>query len=79
MYMHMSVLQWNFVSDDPMSQHIIRFMEVFVRTFCFYLILPIIMASQGYLYFSQEEGNSASGLKESIAKMTAAQSKLKRR
>jgi uncharacterized membrane protein SpoIIM required for sporulation len=79
MYMHLSVLQWNFVSDDPMSQHIIRFMEVFVRTFCFYLILPMIMASQGFLYFSQEEGHSASGLKESIAKMTTAQSKLKRK
>ncbi|HTF21816.1 MAG TPA: stage II sporulation protein M [Chryseolinea sp.] len=79
LYMHLSVLKWNFVSNDSTSQQIIDFLNVFVRTFSFYLILPAIGASMAYLCFSQEEANSASGLKETIVKMTVKRPKTNNR
>lgn len=79
LYMHMSVLQWNFVSDDPTSQHVVAFLKLFIRTLSLYLIVPILGASQAYFYYSQEEGNSASGLKESITKLAMKRSKTNKR
>lgn len=75
LYIHMSVLQWNFVSTDRSSQQVIHFLELFVKTFSFYLVLPLIAASLSYLYFSQEEVSSATYLKESIGKMVTRRSK----
>jgi uncharacterized membrane protein SpoIIM required for sporulation len=79
LYIHMSVLQWNFVARDTSSQHVVHFLEIFIRTFAFYLILPIIASSFSYLYFSQQEASNAKSLKESIAKMISERSKFERR
>ena len=78
LYMHTSVIEWNFVSTDVWSQRIIHFVEMFIKIFSFYLLLPVIAASFSYLYFSQEEVFSATHLKESISKMGARLSKSKR-
>src|SRR5688572_1957546 len=79
LYIHMSVIQWNFVARDASSQQVIRFLEIFIRTFALYLILPVIASSFSYLYFSQQEANNATSLKESIAKMISERSKFERR
>ncbi len=79
LYIHMNMLEWNFVKTDPSSQQIIHFLELFVKTFSFYLVLPLIAVSLSYLYFSQEEVGSASHLKESIAKMVTRRSKISKR
>jgi uncharacterized membrane protein SpoIIM required for sporulation len=79
LYMHMNVIEWNFVVDDPWSKNAIHFVELFIKTFSFYLILPLICASMAYMYFSQEEVVSATSLKESIAKMGMRSSKSQRR
>jgi len=74
-YIQMSVLKWNFVSQDPLSIQIVRCIELFLKTFSFYLVVPIVAAGIAYLYFSQEEATNAGHLKESIAKMGAKPSK----
>lgn len=75
LYMHMNVLEWNFVSTDPWSQKAIHFIETFLKQFSFYLVLPMITASMAYLYFSQEEATTARNLKETIKKMSERTSK----
>lgn len=79
LYIHMSVIKWNFVATDEWSQKAIHFVELFIRAFSFYLTLPLIAASLAYLYFSQEEVDGAAHLKESISKMESRVSKNKRR
>jgi uncharacterized membrane protein SpoIIM required for sporulation len=79
LYMHTSILQWNFVARDPSSQQVIHFFELFLRLLAFYLILPVIAGSFCYFYFSQEEAGTAKSLKESIAKMISQHSKTNRR
>ncbi|HEY0655517.1 MAG TPA: stage II sporulation protein M [Chryseosolibacter sp.] len=79
LYMHMNVIEWNFVADDPVSKNAIHFVEIFIKVFSFYLVLPLICASLSYLYFSQEEVVSASSLKDAILKMGMRGSKGTRR
>lgn len=69
LYMHLTFLQWNFVTTDIWAQKAVRFLEIFTRTFAFYLVLPIMSSAMAYLYFSQEEVATAANLKETIAKM----------
>lgn len=78
LYMHISVLQWNFLADDIWSQKVIYFLELFIKTFSFYLVLPVAVASFTFLYYSQDEVLTASSLKESIAKMGTRHSKNKK-
>jgi uncharacterized membrane protein SpoIIM required for sporulation len=78
-YIHMNVIEWNFVADDPWSKNLIHFLEIFIKTFSFYLIVPLVCASLSYLYFSQEEIVSANSLKEAIARMGTRASKINRR
>ena len=79
LYMNTTVLQWNFVTEDPTSQLFFEYIDLFLRVLSFYLLLPILAASQAYLYFSQEEANSATGLRESIVNLTSKRSKSGRR
>jgi uncharacterized membrane protein SpoIIM required for sporulation len=79
LYMHTSILQWNFVAKDPSSQQVIQFFELFLRLLAFYLILPVLAGSFSYFYFSQEEAGTAKSLKETIAKMISQHSKTNRR
>jgi uncharacterized membrane protein SpoIIM required for sporulation len=79
LYMHMNVIEWNFVADDPWSKNAIHFVELFIKIFSFYLVLPLICVSMGYMYFSQEEVVSATSLKDSIGKMGMKASKHNRR
>ncbi|MEO8473611.1 MAG: stage II sporulation protein M [Chryseolinea sp.] len=65
-WMYTSILQWNFAETDTWSNDIIRFLEVFIKTCLFYMILPVMAACTGYLYFTLEEINTANCLKESI-------------
>ena len=68
-YMHLTVLQWNFVTTDAWAQKTFHFLEIFIRTFTFYLVLPLTSVGMSYLYFSQEEVATAANLKEAVAKM----------
>ena len=78
-YFYTSILQWNFAETDVWSKNIIHFVELFTKTFSFYLILPILTATTAYLYFTLEEIRTASHLKESIEKIGAHGSKNPRR
>jgi uncharacterized membrane protein SpoIIM required for sporulation len=68
-YIYTSILKWNFAETDLWAKGVFRFIEQFIKTFSFYLILPILAASTAYLYYTLEEIASASNLKESIAKI----------
>lgn len=68
-YVHLTVVRWNFVPTDQTAVILIRFLELFLKVFSFYMVLPIITASISYLYFSQVEVSNAATLKESIAKI----------
>lgn len=65
-YMYTSILQWNFADSDVWSKGIIHFIELFIKTFAFNLIIPILAASAAYLYFSLKEIADAEHLKKSI-------------
>ncbi len=79
LYIHMNIIEWNFAPTDIWAKKVIRFFELFVQTFSFYLVLPILAASLSYLYFSQEEVNNAAHLKESISKLGVRMTKGKKR
>jgi len=78
-YIHTSILRWNFVATDLWSQKTIQFVESFIKTFSFHLILPLLVASLSYVYFSQSEAMTATNLKELISKIGARDSKANRR
>jgi uncharacterized membrane protein SpoIIM required for sporulation len=79
LYMHISILKWNITSDEMIAQKIIHFIEIFIKVFLFYLILPLTMSSLSFLYFSQKEVLSAAGLKEAIQNMKLRFSKTSKR
>jgi uncharacterized membrane protein SpoIIM required for sporulation len=66
-YMYTSILQWNFADTDVWSKGIIHFIELFIKTFAFNLIIPILTACAAYQYFSLKETADAEHLKKSIA------------
>ncbi len=66
-YMYTSILQWNFADTDVWSKGIIHFIELFIKTFAFNLIVPILTACAAYQYFSLKETADAEHLKKSIA------------
>lgn len=68
-YMYTSVLQWNFAETDEWAKSIVHFVELFVKLFAFNLVIPILAASAGYLYFSLTEISTATHLKRSIAQV----------
>lgn len=69
LYIHTSVLQWNFLESEEWAKKTVQFIEAFAKIFSLYLLLPLISASLSYLYFSQYEVASAAALKETIARM----------
>jgi uncharacterized membrane protein SpoIIM required for sporulation len=79
LYIHMNVLQWNFVASDAWSQAVIRLIQLFVKILPFYLVLPMFAASLSYLYYSQVEVVTATNLKESISNVGKQPSKLSER
>jgi uncharacterized membrane protein SpoIIM required for sporulation len=79
LYTHLTILQWNFLTTDTWSLKIVRFFELFARIASFYLVLPLFAASFAYLYFSQDEVDSAETLKSAIAKMSTRTSRIPRR
>jgi len=74
-YMYTTILKWNFAQTDVWSKNIVHFIELFIKTFSFYLVLPILTSCIAYLYFTLEEVSSASHLKESITRMGSRLSK----
>jgi uncharacterized membrane protein SpoIIM required for sporulation len=78
-YMNTTILQWNFAKSDEWAQGIIRFVEIFVKTFGFNLILPVLVASSAYLYFSLTEILTADNLKKAITLIGMTESKNKYR
>ena len=69
LYMYASILKWNFAQSDEWATHVIRFLEIFIKSFSFYLVLPMLAAGASYLYFNLKEIISAHYLKESIAQL----------
>lgn len=66
-YMYTSVLKWNFAETDLWAKHIVHFVELFIKIFAFNLILPILVASAAYMYFSLLEVLTADHLRHAIA------------
>jgi len=77
-YMYTEAVRWNFAASDVWATNSIRFLEVFIKTFSFYLVVPILAASTAYLYFTLEEIESATSLKASIARVGTRVSRSKR-
>lgn len=67
--MYTSILQWNFALTDTWSQTVLKFIEIFIKVCSFNLIIPILAAGTGYLYFTLQEINTATHLKEAIARI----------
>ncbi|SKC46549.1 stage II sporulation protein M [Ohtaekwangia koreensis] len=78
-YMYTTILQWNFAETDVWSRGIVHFIELFIKTFAFNLIIPILAASVVYLYFSLKETDSAESLKKAIAMVGSKFSKTSKR
>ena len=66
--MYTSVLRWNFALTDTWGQAAVKFIETFIKICSFNLIIPILAAGTGYLYFTLLEINTATYLKEAIAR-----------
>lgn len=64
-----SVLKWNFALTDTWGQAALKFIEIFIKVCSFNLIIPILAAGTGYLYFTLQEINTATHLKEAIARI----------
>jgi uncharacterized membrane protein SpoIIM required for sporulation len=78
LYIHITVVKWNFLSASTWSQRCIEFLEIFVKMVSFYMVLTIGIISLSLLYFSQKEAVTATSLKSSIAKIGTRLSNSKR-
>jgi uncharacterized membrane protein SpoIIM required for sporulation len=67
LYFNTEILQWNFAKTDVWSQNLLKFIDIFLRTFAFNLVLPLMAASAAVNYFSLKEISTAEHLKKSIA------------
>lgn len=67
--MYSDFLQWNFALSDTWGQMALRYIQTFIKICAFNLILPILAAGTGYLYFTLQEINTAAHLKEAIARI----------
>lgn len=67
--MYTSILQWNFALTDTWGQTVLKFIEIFIKVCSFNFIIPILAAGTGYLYFTLQEINTATHLKEAIARI----------
>jgi hypothetical protein len=67
--MYTSILQWNFALTDTWGHVAIKFIETFIKVYSFNLILPILAVGTGYLYFTLSEINTATHLKQAIARI----------
>jgi len=67
--MYTSILQWNFALTDTWGQLAIKFIETFIKVYSFNLIIPILAVGTGYLYFTLLEINTATHLKQAIARI----------
>jgi hypothetical protein len=79
LYMHVSVVQWNFLQTEEWAKNVIHFIEAFAKVFSLYLIFPLIASCISYLYFSQSEVHSAAALRDSIARMGTRNHKMNKR
>jgi uncharacterized membrane protein SpoIIM required for sporulation len=66
-YLYTEVIQWSVAESDSWIHSVAFFLETLVKIVGFNLLLPIIIASAGFLYFSLVEVSSATHLKRSIA------------
>jgi len=66
-YMYTSVLQWNFAETDQWAKSAVHFVELFIKIFAFNLVIPILVASAAYMYYSLTEILTADHLKQAIA------------
>lgn len=78
-YAYSSFLQWNFGEADTWAKAVIAYIETFIKMFSFNLIIPILAAGTGYLYFTLEEINGATHLKEAIARIGMRSQKYQKR
>lgn len=78
-YTYSSFLQWNFGEADTWAKAVIAYLETFIKMFSFNLIIPILAAGTGYLYFTLEEINGAAHLKEAIARIGVRSQKYQKR
>jgi uncharacterized membrane protein SpoIIM required for sporulation len=66
-YMYTTILQWNFAETDAWAKNVVTYVELFIKIFAFNLVIPILVASAAYMYFSLAEVLTADHLKRSIA------------
>lgn len=66
LYFNMTILSWNFGQDDKWAKPLIQFIQSFIKTFGFYLTVPILAASSSLFLYSMKEITSAEYLKNAI-------------
>lgn len=66
--MYSEILKWN-LGSETWVETVIGSVETFIKIFSFNLLLPVFAAGTGILYFSLEEINSATSLKNAIARV----------
>ncbi len=74
-YLYTTIFKWNFAPTDVWSGRIVHFIELYIKTLAFDMILPILAVSAAYLYFSLNELLSADHLLRSIALVRSKYSK----
>jgi uncharacterized membrane protein SpoIIM required for sporulation len=79
LYVYTNILQWNFARTDEWVYTVIQFIESLVRITAFNMIIPLMAASQLFLYYSLTEQTTADGLKQTIASLANKYQKKKNR
>lgn len=77
--MYQTILQWNFALTDTWGPATLKFIEIFIKVCSFNLIIPILAAGAGYLYFTLQEIKTATHLKEAISHVGARSQKKQKR
>jgi uncharacterized membrane protein SpoIIM required for sporulation len=78
-YMYLNIFKWNFAKADTWVNDVLFFIEIFIKVLSFYMTLPILAASAGYLYYSLSEIMDASSLRQAIDTFGSVKSKLSRK
>ncbi len=65
-YFYFEILNWNLSIDSETAQQLFVVLMIFTSIAAFQLLIPILCAGKGILYFSLKEIKEADGLKERI-------------
>ena len=77
MYMYTQAIAWNLSGSDRLISKLTFLIETFIKLLGFNMLLPLMSAGMGFLYFSLEEIVFAAQLKKSITNIYIKKSRAK--